>query len=317
MKYKYLIIDMSNLFWRCVVKSSDNFLTIEGHEIYNFVIQNVLERIKELRERFGYDDSKLYFLLDNSQSKINIRKILDSEYKHSREYKNVPKHLYSTLNFFIEILKCYSDDFYFVNEDGFEADDLTLPIKEYLYDVHRDDIGDNFLLFISNDLDWARNIDIYCHFFNFYNLYTVQSFKEKYKFSPEGKNIQIYKTLKGDKSDNIQIPIPYLPEEVVLYIIETYNNIDHFYRNLMNDKDISDKWCKRFLEEEEQIRKNWNLVDFILLDKNVEKIIFKCKENIKKLRFWFDLLKIPYESRMVDVEKDKNILFKKRMLPRV
>lgn len=312
MKHNHIAIDFNNLFWRSITTTSQEFLTLENTHIYNFVIQDVLRRVKELKERFGYDDSKIYFLVDNNQSKINIRKLLDEQYKHPREFKNVPKHFYATLNFTIEILKCYSNSFFILQEDNIEADDLTLPLRNYL------NLNDeNKCLFVSADLDWARNITKHSVWFNYSKMYNEMLFKAKYKFSPTSKKIQLFKALKGDSSDAIPNAVPYLPEKILLHILDKYNGIDDFYLGIEEDKEISNNWYRKFIDERERIEKNYRLADFIYLNEPIERIMFKCKENIKCLRMWFTSLQIPFESRMVEKEKDKNILFAKRRLPRI
>jgi 5'-3' exonuclease len=312
LKHTFLVIDLNNLFWRSVSVSLQDQLTIQGVQIYNYVIQDVLERIKELRNRFCYDEAKIYFLIDNTYSKINFRKTLDEGYKHPREFKTIPKYLFSTLNFFIEILKIYSNNFYTLWEDNLEADDLTYPLLKSL-DLNEQ----NRALFVSADMDWARNITKYSSWFNYSKIYNAELFKAKYKFSPYSKKIQFYKAIKGDNSDAIPNAIPYLPETVLLHILENYKDVEDLYKRIDSDKEISNKWYKRFLEERERVEKNYQLADFIALNKPIDEIIFQCKENIKGLRIWFKELHIPFEPRMIEVKKDKNILFNKRRLPRV
>lgn len=312
MKHNFLIIDLNNLFWRSVSITSQDWLTIQGIQIYNYVIQDVLKRIKELKDRFCYEDAKIYFLIDNTYSKINFRKLIDEDYKHPREFKAIPKYLFSTLNFFIEILKIYSSNFYILWEENLEADDLTYPLLKSL-ELNEQ----NRALFVSADMDWARNITEYSSWFNYNKIYNGELFKVKYKFFPYSKNIQMYKAMKGDNSDAIPNAVPYLPESILLHILENYKDLEDLYRKIENDKEISNKWYKKFVEEKERIEKNYQLADFILLNKSIDEIIFKCKENIKGLRIWFKELQIPFESRMIEITKDKNILFNKRRLPRI
>lgn len=312
MKHNHIAIDFNNLFWRSVTTTSQDFLAIYNSQVYNFVIQDLLKRINELKDRFGYEDCKVYFLIDNNQSKINIRKLLDEQYKHPREYKNIPSHFYSTLNFALEILKCYSDNFYLLREDNIEADDLTFPLRKYL-NLNEN----NKCLFVSADLDWARNISENSCWFNYSKMYNEMLFKLKYGFSPLSNNIQIYKAIRGDSSDNIPIGVIRLPEKILLHILEKYDDIDSLYKNLESDKEIPNNWYRRFLEEEERVRKNYQLADFILLQEPIENIMHKCNENIKCLRMWFKALKIPFEPRMIEIKKGENTLFQKRRLPRI
>lgn len=303
-KYKYICIDFNNLFWRSITSCLEKTLLVEEHIIYNISITNFLDRIKQLILRFGYDESIIYFLCDNPESHINVRKIISNgEYKHSRESKNLPKNIYKTLNILLDILKNYDDNFRIVNCDHLEADDLTYPIRKQL------ELNENIkCLYISADLDWARNIDKYCNWFNFFTVHNFITFKNKYGFSPVGKSIQLMKAIKGDNSDCIVNAVPYLPKEILNDILNKFKDIDDLYDNLWK-QDYSNKWKIKLKEKEVNVRLNYQLVDFILLEDSIDNYIYKCKKNLKKLNFWFDVLSIPqYDS----IEKKKSYFKRKR-----
>lgn len=155
MKYKYLVLDTNNFYWRCITSCIEKSMKLEDYIVSNDTIIQFLKNLKDLINRFAYEDSTIYFLCDNPKSKINERKDLSNgQYKHSRENKNLPKNIYKTFNILIEILKSYSDNFKIVQCDGYEADDLTLPILEH---IKKQDKNTNVLV-VSADLDWARNI---------------------------------------------------------------------------------------------------------------------------------------------------------------
>lgn len=306
MKYQNLVIDISNLFWRSIYNSLEKYIKKENHEIYIYSIHEALTRLTKLIDKYGYKDSKVFCLLDNPNSKTNIRKILTKgSYKHSRE-NNKLEFFYPTLNVFIEILKIYSENFYILQVDGVEADDITKPLKEYIK-------PDNFnlCLFISADLDWARNIDKYSHWYNYIDFYTKEKFYQKYNFNPVGESVQLCKALKGDKIDCIENAIPYLPQKILMNILSTFKNVDDFYTNLFFT-DYPDKWKKRLKEAEGKVRMNYKLVDFLPIEDPIETYIFKCKKNIKLLELYFKWLNIPYKGKMIPLKDKKNEFFTKK-----
>jgi len=312
MKYNYIVIDTSNLFWRSIIFSLEKTVNIENYVIYNNTIINFFDKLKELKDKFAFDDSKIYFLIDNPESHIQIREILSGgEYKHSRKTKNLPKNIYKTLNILRELLKNYSDNFFVVQCDILEADDLTYPLYKTFNLLPQERC-----LFISADMDWARNINENCDWYNYYTVHNEYTFKMKYGFYPKGKTIQMWKALKGDNSDCIPNAIPYLPNEILLDILNRFKDINDLYKNLWN-QDYPTQWKIKLKEAELNIRMNYQLVDFIEPDKNIDNYIFKCKENLKKLEFWYKVLSIPFEPKMLLKKQSNNDFFEKKKYKRI
>jgi hypothetical protein len=310
MKYNCIVIDGNNLYWRSTVHALEQYLIIQDVQVYCFVIQQFFERLNQLLDKYAYKDSRVFILFDNPLSKINIRKIISENYKHPRELKDMPKDLYKTLNILIEILKNYSSYFYILKEEAFEADDLTKPILEHLITE-----GNNRCLFISADMDWARNITKCSNWFNFVDVYNPEIFYKKYGFNPVGKKIQLWKALKGDTSDNIENPLPYLPENILLDILTKYNDLADLYKGLWKE-DYPQQWKIKIKENEIQIKINYQLTDFVEVKKDLNDIMYKCTENIKILKFWFELLQLPLEGRMMN-KKDKKKFFAKKKIRRL
>jgi hypothetical protein len=307
LKYKNLIIDCNNLFWRSSINAIEHCIEIDSNPIYSIAIESAIIKLNELCKKFGYIDSNIYLLFDNPKSQINIRKIItNGQYKHSRELKNTPINFYKTLNVFVEILKSYSNHYFILRAESLEADDLTLPIRTFIKPEKN-----NECLFISADLDWARNIDDFCHWFNYYTLYTKEEFIKKYEFNPIGKTIQLWKALKGDNSDCVPNAIPYLPDTILKDILHKFKDIDDMYKKLW-EQNYHEKWKIKLKEAEVQIRINFQTVDFIILEKDVTSVIFKCEENLKTVAFWYNVLKIPLESRMMKTKTATDIFFSKK-----
>lgn len=300
MQYKYIIIDAQNLYWRAVMSSLKKFIDKEDDKVYTNSIRDFLDRMNELKNRFGNYNSNIYLLFDNPTSIIQKRKTIDVTYKHTREKKNVPKNFYKTLDVLQEILKNYKDNLYIIKYDELEADDLVYPLLQEI-NVKNKDIPK---LVISADLDWARaiGVDNNCSWYNYVEIYNKDNFTSHYEFSPLGKKIQMYKTFKGDNSDAIPNAVPYLPKEILLDILEKYNNVDDLLKDIMKTTYKQD-WKIKINEASSRLKANYRLVDYFIYDK-LDNYIFKCRENIKKLRYFFELYDLQFENRMFDKKKD-------------
>lgn len=311
MKFKYIVVDVNNLFWRSVVdsgrmlNSEQNDNKVEVNTLFQGIVQEALKRVKQIIDRFGYTDSQYYFLMDNPNSKINQRKILtEGQYKHARDRKRVPEQFYKTLNIFADILKCYSDSYFVVRGEGLEADDLTFPIiKSLTFDYY------NRGIVISSDLDWARNIQEFCEWYNWIDVYDASKFELKYGYLPLGNRIKMMKAISGDNSDSIPPGVPYIPKELTLKLIEKYNTIQDLLDNLQVDPIIPDQWKRKIFDNSTQLKINYQLVDFILIDRPLEDFIVKGKQNAKECRIWFNVLKLPLEDWMMSEKEQEENFF--------
>lgn len=288
--YNKIVIDSNNLFWRCVTTTIKNQIKQKEDIIYTLAIQSTFSRIKQLKNQFGYKDCNIYLCFDNPISAYEVRRVIShGTYKHTRENKNIPPQLYDTLDIFMDICKCYSNNFHIVKNEKLEADDLTIILQRQF--------PDDKLLFISADLDWARNINNNSHWFNFHTLYSVNNFIKKYGFSPVGNKIKIYKAIHGDNSDCISNAVPYLPKEFLLKIVNESEILKDIY-----NVDIPQKWINKINDAYLQIEENYALVDFVEINLDYNDIVTNCKENIKQLRRWYQILNIPFEERMYTKE---------------
>jgi len=305
--YQNLVFDANNLFWRSTSNCMEKFIVFEDERLYVGAIQEFLKRVKELRDRYSRGDSKIYFLFDNPFSQINLRKIIsEGKYKHPRKSRRVPEQVYKSLLLLYEILGLYSNDFIILKGDALEADDLTFPLKTYL-----DGQNQGKTLFISADLDWSRNIDDNNHWFNFSKLYTSETFKEEHSFSPVGNAVKMWKAIRGDKSDNIDSSIPYLPNELVLHIVNNYQNVEELFKKLHSDEVIPKQWKDKITANKDKLRVNYQLVDFIPVEKPIEQFFSKSERDPKQCKLWFSLLKLPVESWMETGESVKRSFFRK------
>lgn len=299
-KYNKIAIDCNNLFFRSVtscVKKVDN---VNDTFVYTHIILDFLERIKSLKEQYGYMDTIVYLLFDNPKSKITTRQMIDEHYKSHRNNESVPKEFWDTLALLEMILKCYSDTFVVMRLDSCEADDLVYPlIKQKIKPEDK-------MLLVSVDLDWSRGLSLSenVHWFNYHTLFWHKEiFKEEFGFYPEKNKVKFFKTIRGDNSDDITPAIPNMPSNIVNHIVNSYDDIHEFIDTFNRDTTIPTQWKTKILENRSKILSNYSLVDFIHIEQDIESYTFYCKENIGELLYWYDLLSLPFESRMISFIK--------------
>ena len=70
----------------------------------------------------------------------------------------------------------------------------------------------------------------------------------------------MYKCIHGDKSDCIENAVPYLPKEILLYIVNTYSDLKSLFSNLWSDDKIPKQWKLKI--------KDWNVSTALGLRKN-------------------------------------------------
>ena len=110
-KYQNIVIDTNNLFWRASHKTIEEFMEFGKTKLYIGTIRNLLEKVKWITDKYARENTQFYFLFDNPTSKIKQRKLISSEYKHTRKSRKMPEHFYKTLLIVEEILKNYSEKY--------------------------------------------------------------------------------------------------------------------------------------------------------------------------------------------------------------
>ncbi|OQA15560.1 MAG: hypothetical protein BWY64_02837 [bacterium ADurb.Bin363] len=307
-QYRHILIDLNNLFWRNVCVCGKACIEDEDlSSMYSEAVQATLNKIKSLKNDYGYQDSFVYLLKDNPFSKIDERKSIDSNYKNARRSKNVPAAFHKSLEHLAEILKCYDDTYRVCSYDNCEADDL---VKIVLNGI------EGTVLLVSADLDWARGINFDTDWYNFVEVISAERFIELYGFTPIGNSLKMYKAIHGDRSDSIENAVPHLPKDILIDLVSKYNTVDEMMRNMWNEN-YPEKWKLRIKENEVQIKINYQLVDYLDLPLSYNQIVYNCKENIGELRSWFGLLDLPLEPRMIDIKNDAKSFFKQKKLKRI
>lgn len=292
--YNYILIDSNNLFWRSCLGAIKQRIEDFSNEIYSGSIQVFFNHVNKFLEVYGTHNVQVYLVFDNPNSVLNLRTFISPSYKHTRKSKDIPKEFFKSIDTLQEILLTYKNNFFVCKSSCCEADDLIYPIRNKLNIT-----SDKKALLISADLDWARQIEENIHWFNYADLYTAEKFKKKWGFNPIGNSIKLYKAIHGDNSDCIDNAVPHLPSEILLDLVERFKDVDDLFANL-TDSPYPPQWKQKIRVAENQVRINYQLVDFILVEQTNENIITPAVENLKILKNWFSILSIPLEPRMCD-----------------
>lgn len=259
---------------------------------YQAAVLEGLRAVKALVAACGDDDTQVYLVFDNPLTKLNWRKKLDAGYKHPRELNADTAKFYEVLKAFKEIIRCYSDSYRLCYYTGCEADDLVLPIADWIEGHY---LGAKSL-FVSADLDWARIIAARRHWCNWKDIFDGPGFASRWKFRPEGKALQIYKAIRGDKSDAIHPGVPNLP---AVYLAQALRapSLEAWLANLGT---LPQHWQDKISVMLPVLRRNYTLVDFAPPPVSIEEIIYVCKRSPEQSRIWFDTLNLPQESWMAE-----------------
>ena len=126
-RYSNFIIDSNNLFYRSFYNNTQKVL-FHQNEIYTGGISTFLNKINNLLIKYGFlKETKIWFLFDNPESTINLRKLISNGlYKNHRKDSKDKKIIYTSLNILIEILKNYSSNFRISQLDYCEAEKMEL-----------------------------------------------------------------------------------------------------------------------------------------------------------------------------------------------
>lgn len=300
MKYRTLIIDSHNLFYRSWNENVSDCI-LDDKVIYNSGIEKFIKRVESLKSEFGYKETEIYFLFDNPESVVKMRKEIDENYKSHRLNSKYKEEINRSVGYLRETLRSYFDNAFIFNIDYCEADDLIFPLLK----VCKKDV-----LIVSADLDFARNIEKDVHWYNFKKVYTLEEFKNDFGFYPNANRVKLYKAIHGDHSDNIPNAVPYLPKNILLHIIENYNEIpvDKLVSYILKDKIISQDWKIKIKSAEIRIRQNYSLVDFTIIDEKIEDHIQICSSNKTLAGLWFKILNLKLAPWMLNPKKTDDFL---------
>lgn len=282
--YKYVIVD-TNLWYHRNYQTHQN-LTYEVEKrtmvtggIYGFLIS-----IKKWKKLFN-PEAEFYFLFDNPDTKTNIRsQIIDPTYKLSR--KKYPSVFYRGLDFLHLLLLSYSDKFSTVYGTGYESDDIVPYILKSI-NINEE----NKAILVSEDLDWSRLISDNVHQYMKGKIFDKRVFHEQYQFFPSTESVTLYKTIRGDRVDDIPVGVPRLPTKKLIKLIDDYKDIYDVLDNLEIISYLSEKWKKEIVKRKSRLTLNHKLVTFFSINEShIEDFTNKGKYQPKILKNIYETL---------------------------
>jgi 5'-3' exonuclease len=254
-----------------------------------------IKMIQKLINTYLTEKGKLYFLFDNASSGEVWRKNLDPDYKINRHRQDPG--FYRGLDFLQILLIHYENDWCIIQCPAYEADDLVAPV---LTEIPKGDkVG-----IVSNDLDWARALSEDVAWIRagrkegeyIYDEIDSEIFKSLYGFHPSLKNVCIYKSLRGDRIDNIGAGVKNISKKMILSILNQVKTIEDLFDSL-EDLDIPKHLKRLIADNKERILLNYTLVDYRPIS------IQAGKDVTVASRFNPRVLKMLYSTLKFDIEK--------------
>jgi 5'-3' exonuclease len=254
-----------------------------------------IKMIQKLVNTYLARNGILYFLFDNASSGEIWRKNLDPDYKANRRRQDPG--FYRGLDFLQILFIHYENGWRVVQCPAYEADDLVAPVLAGIPEGDRVGV-------VSNDLDWARAISEDVAWIRagrkegeyVYDEIGGEIFKELYGFFPSLKNICLYKSLRGDRIDNISAGVERISNKTVLSILNQVKTVDELFENLEH-LDLPTQAKSSIAASKERILLNYTLVDYRPIP------IQACKDVTVISRFNPRVLKMLYSTLKFDIEK--------------
>ena len=284
MLYSKLVIDTSNAYMRAyAVGGSMTNRMSDGSTMVTGGIYTFLRMIRSLENRFLMEGGEVWFVFDNSHSGIDRRKELDPTYKSNRTKKD--ESFYRSIDILQTILLNYKDSWKCVKKAGYEADDLVYPIVQQFQN--------EAILLISNDLDWFRAISDRVHVAKYekseatqktdYVIYDPERFEKKMGFKPSVSAMVLYKSFRGDMSDNIPAGVSGIRSDALVSIISSCRTVKDVLLSL-SDLKISDTFKKKIEENKSRLFLNEKLVSYQNLSfEELQDDIYDCTFHAKTL----------------------------------
>jgi 5'-3' exonuclease len=256
MKYSRILIDVAGLYFRAFYTSQNIVASVEGKRMVTGGIYASLKMIQRIESVYLLENGRIYFLFDNPSSGETRRKDIDPDYKINR--KKQSSQFYRGLDYLQLVLCSYKNGYRVIQRPETEADDLIFPILKS-FDGHN-----HFVLLVSNDMDWSRAIDYNVHWLVHSNnkdiLYDKDLFFNKYGFYPGHDEVCLYKSIRGDVSDNITTGVKNIPEQIVLEIIHQVKSVQNLLLRL-NEIKIDEQWKKAIQKNKGRIQINFMLIN--------------------------------------------------------
>lgn len=284
--YDSILVDMSNVYHRAyhVGKDLTNKMD-DGTVMVTGGVHLSIKMIRKIESNFLNSGGTMFFIFDNAKSGVNRRKEIDPEYKSNRDDHGTS--FYRGLDFLNLILMNYKDNYRVVKRPGSEADDLiTAIVSEYPQNLH---------LMVSNDLDWSQVLSETVHLAKYergdYQIYTPEYFEERFGFVPTPESVSLYKTFRGDKSDNIPIGLPGIKEKDLIRLIQEKSSLEEVVEDLPHIEYISNTFKSKLVERLPRLRLNYKLVALEKIPyRELKEYIFVSKFNPRTLKSLYQSL---------------------------
>ena len=317
-RYNYILVDVMNMYWRAY--SANRNLTSEledGTVLMTGGIYTSIKMIQKLERDYLEEGGLIYFLFEGSVMSIqdlpfevlsgarSLRKELDPEYKASREDRKVDPEFYQALNFLQILIQNHSDRYVSVQIPDMEADDLVQPLIKDFSD-------DDMILFVSEDLDWARSLSDNVHWLKKNEIITPIEFKEKFGFDCKPNSLEMYKAFRGDGSDNIPKGVSGLRENVLVQLVQDYSSLKEIFNNIDTIDYLSQTWKEKIIENKARLRLNHKLIEFFPIDSSyLKKFVFPSEYNPNTLYHVYSVLGFSIEKIDPNILKDVRIVEKR------
>ncbi|MDX1535247.1 MAG: DNA polymerase [Candidatus Spechtbacterales bacterium] len=237
-----IVIDSNSLFHRAY-HALPRFKTKKG-ELVNAVYGFSLVLMKALKEH-----KPKYIAATFDVAGPTFRSEEYEEYKAGRE--KAPDELYEQIPRIKEVLAAFNIPVY--EKEGFEADDVIATVAEKI-NQNKKNIN---TLIVSGDLDTLQlvndNTSVYTMKRSVKDtiIYDEEAVVDRYSLEPEQLND--YKGLRGDPSDNIP-GVPGVGEKTATTLLKKYPTLEDLYDALEQNKveEVTERICKILKENKEQ-----------------------------------------------------------------
>jgi 5'-3' exonuclease len=221
-----------------------------------------LKTIQRIEREYLDNKGRIYFFFDNASGEEDYRKEIDPDYKINRK-KRDPQ-FYRGLDYLQLVLMHYQTGYRIVRRPASGANDLITPILESFRDKQYS------ILLVSNDMDWSRAISDTAHWMarkdNQDIIYTKDKFYEEYRFSPGLNEVCLYKSIRGDVTNNIPPGVKNIPETIILDIIRQVKCVSNMFLHLTG-LSIPSQWKESIRKNQGRIQLNLMLVNYHLVSR--------------------------------------------------
>lgn len=272
-----IFVDLNNLLYRYFYVFKPEFF--KSHlNIPNGHLFGLSQQLRTM-DKLGYE---IFLCEDSSHS---WRKNLCENYKLNRADLETHQDFWKDFGKIRDLISDL-DSAHTLYADGFEADDLMYSGAKICSFLGRDS------LIFTADKDLMQSLDEHITIVKKITLNGNEYIKfpsdEYYsKFPVEPNKLPLYRAFKGDPSDNLKAPVPRLPKDLLLDLVD-YISINSNLKDYKIQKNTHTKWIKQIVENWDSFINNYRImklsvIDFDIVDKSP-------KGSYKKICADYDLV---------------------------